>query len=109
MEQLSNQPNTDDSTPEEIKGWNWGAFFLHGIWGIANKTYIALLGFVPVVNIPVMFFLGLRGNELAWKYKKWDSVEDFKSSQRTWNIAGMVAFGIYAIIILTEIWDIFTG
>ena len=22
--------------PAELKGWNWGAFFLHVIWGIGN-------------------------------------------------------------------------
>lgn len=108
MEQ-SAKVNIDESTPEEIKGWNWGAFFLHGIWGIANKTYIALLGFVPILNIPVMIFLGLKGNELAWKYKEWNSVEEFKASQRPWNIAGMVAFGIYMIVVLMEAWDIIFG
>jgi len=98
----------DDSIPESIKGWNWGAFFLHGIWGLANKTYVALLAFVPVVNVPIMIFLGIKGNELAWKYKKWDSVEHFKAVQRNWNIAGMIAFAIYAIVVLVEFWGIFS-
>jgi hypothetical protein len=29
--------------PPEIRGWNWGAFFLNWIWGVVNETYIALL------------------------------------------------------------------
>ncbi|MDZ7719216.1 MAG: hypothetical protein U5K72_10415 [Balneolaceae bacterium] len=105
----SAKTNIDESVPKSIKGWNWGAFFLHGIWGLGNKTYIALLGFVPVINVPVMIYLGLKGNELAWQYKKWDSPEHFLSVQRNWNIAGMVAFAIYAVVVLWEFWDILSG
>src|ERR1019366_10250458 len=37
--------------PPELDRWNWGAFLLNWIWGIGNNTFIALLMFVPVVNI----------------------------------------------------------
>lgn len=97
-----NKTTIDESVPESIKGWNWGAFFLHGIWGLGNKTYIALLAFVPVVNVPVMIFLGLKGNEIAWKNKEWDSIEHFKTVQRNWNVAGMATFSIYIIVVLIE-------
>ena len=53
--------------PEELKGWNWGAFFLTWIWGIGNSTYIALLMFIPLVNMILPFVLGAKGNEWAWK------------------------------------------
>lgn len=103
------EENTDNSIPESIKGWNWGAFFLNGIWGLGNKTYIALLAFVPIINIPVMIYLGLKGNELAWNNKEWESVEHFKSIQRTWNIVGLVALAIYVVVVFFEFWDIIFG
>lgn len=103
MEQ-STEVITDDSVPESIKGWNWGAFFLNGFWGLANKTYIALLAFVPVINVPVMIYLGLKGNEMSWKNKEWSSIEHFKSIQKKWNIAGLVAFAIYGIVVLVDFW-----
>jgi uncharacterized membrane protein YdfJ with MMPL/SSD domain len=28
--------------------------------------------------------LGARGNEWAWQNKRWDSIEHFKKTQRTW-------------------------
>lgn len=28
--------------PDEVKGWNWGAFTFSWIWGIGNKTYLPL-------------------------------------------------------------------
>ena len=52
----------DSVVPPELKGWNWGAFLLNWIWGIGNSTYIALLMFVPFVNIVMFFMLGAKGH-----------------------------------------------
>lgn len=84
--------------PLEILGWSWGAFTMNWVWGLFNRTYIALLMFVPFVNIAVFVALGLRGNEWAWRNKKWDSVEHFQRVQRNWAIAGaaLVALGVLA-------------
>lgn len=96
---------TDNTVPESIKGWNWGAFFLNGIWGIANKTYVAVLAFIPIINIPIMIFLGYKGNEMSWKNNEWESIEHFRSVQRKWNLGGMVACIIYCVIVIIEFWD----
>lgn len=86
--------------PAEIKKWNWGAFWLTGLWGLFNRTYIALLILVPIINIAVPFYLGAKGNELAWRNKSWSSVEEFKAEAKLWNIIGWV-FGIILILITT--------
>ncbi len=75
--------------PPEIQGWNWGAFWLSWIWGIGNNVMIALLAFiVPFWNI----YLGLKGNELAWRNKQWESVEHFKQVQKKWAVWGLGLF-----------------
>ena len=74
--------------PPEIEGWNWGAFLLNWIWGIGNSTYIALLMFVPLVNIVMLFVLGAKGNKWAWQNRTWRDVEHFKQTQRKWSITG---------------------
>jgi hypothetical protein len=93
--------------PNELKGWNWGAFFLQWIWGIGNSVWIALISLIPlgIVQLVMAFVLGAKGNEWAWQHKKWDSIEHFKKTQRTWKrwgiglfIAGVVIGIIYAII-----------
>ena len=89
--------------PPEIKGWNWGAFFLGWIWGIGNSTWIAFLTFIPVFNIIWAFFLGAKGNKWAWQNKKWDSIEHFKSTQRNWNIAGIILFAISIVAAVVAI------
>ena len=76
--------------PAEVARWNWGAFLLNWIWGIGNNTFIALLMFVPIVNIVMPFVLGAKGSAWAWRNKRWDNVEHFKRVQRLWAIWGMV-------------------
>ena len=49
--------------PPELRGWNWGAFWLTWIWGIRNKTYIAFLSFIPFVSVVMPFILGAKGNK----------------------------------------------
>ena len=108
MEKKSDS-NVPIEVPKEIKEWNWGAFFLHVVWGIANKTYIALLAMVPIVNIFMMPVLGFKGNEWAWKNREWESVEQFMEVQRKWNIAGMIAVVIYLFVFLRGFWKIAFG
>lgn len=89
--------------PEEVKWWNWGAFSLNWIWGICNSVWIALLCFIPYFNLAWAIVLGIKGNEWAWRNKKWDSIEHFKSTQRSWNIAGIVVFVVSIVIAIVAI------
>ncbi|EEG77446.1 hypothetical protein [Dethiobacter alkaliphilus] len=95
------QPSTrKPAVPQEIRGWNWGAFWLNWIWGIANKTYIALLALIPGVNIIMMFVLGFKGNEWAWKNRDWSNKEEFKDTQQIWAIWGWGLLIIFILLIL---------
>ena len=82
------------TVPEEVKGWSWGAFALTWIWGVCNGVLLSLLCLIPLFSLAWAIVLGIKGNEWAWRNKKWDSVEHFKSTQRPWNIAGIVLFAI---------------
>lgn len=85
--------------PNEIKEhFNCGAFLLTWIWGLFNKTYITLiyliLLFIPHFGIFLAFFaqlwFGIKGNEWAWKNKKWESVEQFHKNQKKWATAALI-------------------
>ena len=91
------------AVPDEVRGWNWGAFLLNWIWGIGNRTYIALLMFVPVVNMVMPFVLGAKGSAWAWRNKKWDGVEHFKHVQRKWTIAGIIVL-VATIVLLVVVY-----
>jgi hypothetical protein len=86
----------DAVIPEEIKGWNWGAFLMSWIWGIGNKVWIALLAFL--LGIIMSIILGIKGNEWAWRNKTWNSVEHFKKTQRTWAVVGIILLVISIVM-----------
>jgi hypothetical protein len=79
--------------PFELQGWNWGAFLLTWIWGIGNSVWMALLALIPfpLVALAIACILGVKGNEWAWQSKRWDSIEQFRKTQRTWMIWGIIA------------------
>jgi len=70
--------------PAEVRaGFNFGAFWLGPIWGIGNNVWISfLVYFVPLLG---NIYLGVKGNELAWLNREWDSVEQFKQTQAVWS------------------------
>ncbi len=97
--------------PQSIKGWNWGALFLPFIWGPFNRVWLGLA--VPIVLFlpihwtlglliygPFAMFVGMRGNELAWRARKWKSVEHFKLVQGLWAKWGIIGFTAFTISIL---------
>ena len=86
--------------PEEVKGLNWGAFFLNWIWGIGNQVWLALATLVPCVGLFVAIYLLIKGNELAWTGpRQWESVEQFQQVQAAWAKWGIIIFVV--LIVLT--------
>lgn len=90
--------------PLQVKGWSWGAFLLNWIWAGFNRTWIGLLAIVPYVGILMSIYLGIKGRELAWRNKRWESFEHFNRVQRSWSIWGAILFvGIAVLGVLAAI------
>jgi hypothetical protein len=101
--------------PDEIKKWNWGAFWLTWIWGLFNKSYISLLALLPIANIIIPFYLGAKGNELAWQNRCWTDTQEFKAEQRAWSIGSWIIVFLlvlslgFRIVNLNKVEKITTG
>lgn len=80
--------------------WNWGAFLLTWIWGVGNRVWISLLALIPGVNIFMAFYLGLKGNGLAWERSRYLNLSEFKKAQKLWLRWGI---GIFLVITLLAI------
>ena len=76
--------------PPGVSGWSWGAFLLSWIWAVANKTWIGLLALIPYVGFLFAIYLGIKGRELAWRNKRWESLEHFNQVQRRWSFWGAI-------------------
>lgn len=99
MENTSGQGKLAN-VPAEIDNWNWGAFLANWIWGIGNNTYIAFLMFIPLVNIVMPFVLGAKGSTWAWRNKRWESVEHFRSVQRKWAKWAAIFYVVFISLIV---------
>lgn len=96
--------------PEEIHGWNWGAFFLPGLWCIPNRVWIGLAAWTDcsLVTLPLTLgmtwpmmsiILAVKGNEWAWKSRRWKSIKAFKRHQRLWAIAGFFLAAVFLLLL----------
>jgi serine/threonine-protein kinase len=105
--------DNSEKVPDEIQDWNWGAFFVPGVWCITNHVWIGLVSWTDLSLVstvvtfgmtwPIMaIILGVKGNEWAWKSRRWRSVKEFKRHQRFWAIIGFFIF-IMLLILITLI------
>lgn len=91
--------NLAEPVPEEILGWNWGAFLLPWVWLWTNQVWVGLFCFIPQVGWITTIALGAKGNEWAWKSRRWRSIEHFQAHQRGWAIAGILIGAPVSIVL----------
>ena len=91
----------DAEIPEEIRGYNWGAFFLGLIWAKMNGIPVGRGGlFNPFLN----FQLASSGNELAWKFKRWESVAHFRRVQRRFVYAPLILWTGFILLLFSSVY-----
>jgi len=86
--------------PADVKKWNWGAFWTTWIWGLANNSYYTLLAFIPYLGVLWMIACGLKGNEWAWKNRRWSNVGAFHAYQYKWSKISNITMGIILLLTL---------
>jgi len=94
----TNNSGTGGDPPPEVMnmGFNWGAFFLHWIWGVAHGVWNSFL--VIILGIIWQIVLGVKGNEWAWRNRKFESVEQFKQTQAVWSKWGIIVFVVVFVL-----------
>lgn len=98
-----------EPTEEEIKKFNLGAFTFTWIWALVHEMWIHVIViilasiFTPFFSLAACIVMGIKGNEWAWKYKKWNSVEDFRTTQRKWAKWAKIAWCVIGVIIVLYI------
>ena len=71
------------------EGLNWGGFLIPFFWGIWHGAWIwaiVALFFWPISSIVLL----LKGNEIAFENREYNSVEEFRKGQKIWVICGLV-------------------
>jgi len=80
----------------QVRGWNWGAFLLSWVWALAHRLRVwGALGILVWLLLPCLgtlvlgFYLGIHGNELAWRARHFGSVEEYRATQKVWTSWGI--------------------
>jgi cytochrome oxidase complex assembly protein 1 len=60
--------------------------------------------FVPLANLVVIFVLGAKGSEWAWRNRHWNDIAHFRRVQRNWAIAGVAIWAVAALLIGSLVW-----
>ncbi len=79
--------------------FNFGAFGLTFVWGVYFANFLALLIFVPVVNVVVVIYLGLCGNKALYRKYAYKTPQDLIVEQKNWNTWGKI-LGVFNILFL---------
>jgi hypothetical protein len=96
---------------EQLKQWNWAAFFFAPVWTLVHRLeLLTILCFIPFVNFVVMFYLGFKGNSLAYKRSPVRSVNEFMMWQYVWKtwVVRYICISVVllvAIVIIEGVWD----
>lgn len=85
-------------------GWNWGAFFCPGIWGVFHGAYIwsilywvLCIAFFPA-SWAISIYFGVKGNQIALNKRSYKDVYDFEGTEKAWQYWGGAAFCLLVLI-----------
>lgn len=88
--------------PPGISGFSAGGCVPFGLFGFLNGStlwgFLGLAGclFGPL-SLVYAIYLAIQGRELAWRNRRFDSIEQFQDTMHPWNIAGLVMLGLSII------------
>ncbi|CEK15438.1 Protein of unknown function (DUF2628) [Chthonomonas calidirosea] len=109
--------------PPEIEAlkWNWGAFGCGCLWLLFHGLVLAgiglfclnvLLGSMSsvlgnvgagigwLIGFGISVWLGLNGHKLAWRYNRYESVDDYFRREQVWTILGFIGFALSLITLV---------
>ena len=102
---------TAQQPKDSIARFNWGAFFGTWIWGLFNKSYktlfMLLLWFTPAA-VPFALLCGIKGNEWAYKNKKYETSEQLHKSQAKQAIIWTILWPVVSILV-SVLLGVFSG
>ena len=91
----------------KTKKWNWGACLLNCFWlpffRFDAGSVILFIANIILCGIPSLFFciyLGNKGGEIAWRYRQFDSVQQYEKVLKAWDIWAIVVNIIILIIFI---------
>ena len=88
---------------DEVKRFNWGAFWGTWIWGLINKSYKTLWAIPAFILFPIFPYVqiicGIKGNEWAYEKAKNKELPVFHKGQKHQAIFWNIFSGVLVVIL----------
>jgi len=92
--------------PPETQGWTFAGCLPLGLFGLMNGVMLwgglALAGCLIVWPLYIVYtiYIGIKGRELAWRYRRFDSVLQYEETMRVWNTWGIICLAAFVLIVI---------
>lgn len=119
---MESESTPQSDTAHAPHGFNWGAFWLSFIWGIAHRSWLTLVilpvGLLSIVvgvtsiflgptgsairfafnaiNLGLAIWFGIKGNQWAWRTRGLRTEAQFRKREKIWALFGWIV-GLLAI------------
>jgi hypothetical protein len=119
-ERLKQEASGNSTSPPAGLPFNWGAGLMAPLWLLAHGRIGAGIGLI-VLNLvfsrlfaligpvgliidfmiasTILIIVGSNANHIAWKNKKYSSIEEMRRRQKPWLIAGVIISAVVALSI----------
>jgi hypothetical protein len=100
--------------PRDTEGWTFAGCVPAGLFGFVNgSTLWGVLGLLGCLGVPIVswvyaIYVGIKGKELAWQNRRFDSVYQFRDTMRAWNswgifwmVIGIIGFILYFVLVFS--------
>lgn len=97
--------------PPQTQGWNFGGCVPWGLFGFFNgSTLWGVLGLVAHftgLSLVYAIYIGIKGKELAWQNRRFDSMMQFEDTMKAWNRWGIIVTVIEVVLLFLYIVFVF--
>jgi hypothetical protein len=97
--------------PREAEGWTFAGCIPYGIYCFVNGNstwgIVGLLTSFFGLHIVNLIYVGIKGKEMAWQGRRFESLQQFNETMRAWNTAGILCLLAAVVFIVLYIAFIF--
>jgi hypothetical protein len=90
--------------PLEANGWTFAGFIPYGLFAFLNGNttwgVIGLLLSIFGLHIVYVIYIGIKGREMAWQGRRFESAMQFSDTMREWNKWGLIVLIVAGVAIL---------
>jgi hypothetical protein len=95
--------------PPEAAGWTFAGCIPFGLFAYFNGSVIWGLVAIPGGMVPYLgaiaglvyfIYIGVQGRELAWRSRRFTSIQEYSETMRAWNMWGLIMVAVNIVMVI---------